>query len=227
MQNLVLGRRGLGKTTLAVHLAFEMNQHVVAWSPNAQFKMANFRTSSREELTDYLDDLDEERRERELIEYVPDGDLDLDFTLFGTALWPYGDFVLIIDETNELQTYSRINPVLARYIRRAPSREKGDDNPIDIIQTTHFPVDLNRVSFGLSDYAYIFRLTRELDLERIGKELGEEIAEIVKTLRTPQTDPPGRDVIKVDIVTREYEIISDSDSWDMKIKREKPSYLVR
>lgn len=219
MNTLVLGRRGLGKTTLAVHLARKLNPHVIAWSPNAQFKMADYRTANLDELLDRIEDSEED--EAFFAEYIPDGDLDTNFTIFGHQLWRYGDFVLIVDEANELQTFQKINPVLARYIRRAPRREKGDENPVDIIQTTHFPVDLHRVSFGLSDDAYIFRLTRELDIERIRREFGDAIAEETMRLKTPETDPPGRDVLHVNIVTRQYEVIEDSDTWNEKIAKEK------
>lgn len=223
MNDLVLGRRGLGKTTLAVHIADGLNKHKIAWSPNAQFKMADFRTQNLEDLMDAIEDSEED--ESFFAEYIPDGDLDANFTVFGSQLWRYGNFVLIVDESNELQTPQRINDILARYIRRAPRREKGDADPVDIIQTTHFPVDLHRVSFGLSDYAYIFRLSRERDFERIRVEFGEDVEQEVRLLRTPETTPPGRDVLKINIVTKEYEIITDSDTWNTKIAKPKENPL--
>jgi hypothetical protein len=181
--------------------------------------MADFHTSNLEELQDYLDDADEEKGY--FVEWIADGDLDADFTLLGRILWGFGNYVLIVDEANELQTPAQINPILARYIRRAPRREKGERDPIDIIQATHFPVDLHRVSFGLADDAYIFRLTRERDFIRIRAELGEEVADAVGQTKTPETNPPGRDVVHVDIVTHEYEVMTEPKDWYMRIEKEK------
>jgi DNA helicase HerA-like ATPase len=168
---------------------------------------------------DFIDSADDE--ESYFVEYIPDGELDVDFSIFGRMLWKYGDLVLVVDEANELQSPAASNNILSRYIRRAPRREKGEADPVDIIQTSHFPVDFHKTSFGLADEAWIFRLTRERDIQRIRNELGDDVADAVMETRTPEMMPPGRDVVHVNIVTREFEVVTDSDSWNAKIYKSK------
>lgn len=220
MNTLVLGRRGLGKTTLAVWRGKLLNKHIIAWSPGAQFaKQADFRTYDLPELLDYIDESEEESTY--LAEYIPDAadDLNEQFVYFGQALWRYGDFALIVDEAEELQSPAQINPMLNKYIRQAPRREKGEADAVDIIQTSHFPVDFHKVSFGLSDEYYLFRLKRDLDYERIEKEFGLEIRSAVEMTKTPQTDPPGRDVVYIHGDTNEYEVMTDPALWNTAKKK--------
>lgn len=222
MNTLILGRRGLGKSTLAVWRGRQLSKHIIAWSPSAQFSMADYRTTNWEDLIDFIDGANDD--EEYLAEYIPQDDLEADFNFVGEKLWEYGGYALVVDEANELQSPSKINDVLSRFIRRAPRREKGDDESeiIDIIQTTHFPVDLHKVSFGLGDEAYIFRLTRLRDKIRIEDELGPEIAAAVDSARTPETHPPGRDVVYANIVNREFHVMENPEEWNIRLRRETP-----
>lgn len=221
MNSLILGRRGLGKSTLAVWRARQLSNHIVVWSPSAQFAMADYRTSNTKDLLDFIEGADQE--EEYLVEYIPGDNLEADFTFVGEKLWEYGGYVFIVDEANEVQSPAKINEVLGRFIRRAPRREKGDDEEIcvDIVQTSHFPVDLNKVSFGLGDEAFIFRLTRARDMMRIEEELGEEVATAVAETRTPETEPAGRDVVHVNITTRQFDVMTDPDEWNIRLRKEK------
>lgn len=223
MNTLILGRRGLGKTTLAVWHAQTLSNHIVAWSPGAQFKNADVRTHDLEVIDDWMDNADND--EDYFLEYVPEGDYDTDFTTFAMTIKQYGDFVLIIDEASEIQSPSKINDRLDKLIRRAPRREKGEKRPIDIVQTTHFPVDLHRTSFGLSDDAYIFRLTRQRDIDRIRVELGDSVADAVEGTKTPETSPAGRDVVHVNITTQQFEIMEDPTKWNTRIAIQEEAQL--
>lgn len=220
MNTLILGRRGLGKSTLAVWRARQLSKHIVAWSPGAEFRAADLHITARDELLDFMDSAsdDEEEEQPYFVEYIADGDLEENFDRFARVLWKFGDYALIVDEANELQTPASINPMLARFIRRAPRREKGDENPIDIIQTSHFPVDFHRISFGLADEAFIFRLTRLRDWERIRDEFGEAVAQAVDQAKTPETDPEGRDVIHLNVVTEKFQLMQDPDEWNEGIR---------
>lgn len=140
-----------------------------------------------------------------------------------------------------------INPWLSRFIRQAPRRERGDENPVDIIMTAHRPQDINGVVLGQADYEYLFRQTKSRDLEYIAKEFDfdggallcescekdlfnashEEqkpvrlpLVEVVRKLRTPQSDDPGRDVVKVPIESpEEYTVLTDEKEWYVNIRK--------
>jgi hypothetical protein len=178
------------------------------------------RTQSIDELFDEFDDVED--NDQWVAEYVPPGrDLDEEFKAFGNALWGWGNFTFIIDESSEIQSPGQVNPVLAQYMRRCPRREKGDKNPVDVIQTTHFPVDLNKVSIGLADEAYIFKLTRERDYFRVRTEFGEQVATAVSQLKTPESYPPGREVVKVNVDTGEFFIMTDPEQWHVEMRKPK------
>jgi hypothetical protein len=125
-------------------------------------------------------------------------------------------FVLIVDESHRLQSPLKIDTMLDEFIRRSPRRERNDRNPIDIIQTTHYPQDLNRVSWGESDTIYLFNVFHKNARKAIEDQFGEDVANEVKELRTPKTG--GRDVMEIDSETGQYRIIDNEDEWYYDIR---------
>ena len=239
MNSLVIGRRGLGKSTLAEFLANEEMDNKIVFDPNNQFKDALFSTSDLEEFRDYLE-ASEGSEEPFFVAFVPRGEVEDEWNLFAPVIWPYGDYALIIDEAHWLQKPSYINPWLSRFMRQAPRRERDDENPVDIIQTAHRPTDINGVVLGLCDFEYIFRTTKSRDIKYLEMEFGMEVAERVQYLRTPQTGDqernslfrgdlptgPGRDIIKVPVESpEEYEVITDERSWFVNIRKPKKNSL--
>jgi adenylate kinase family enzyme len=220
MNDLIVGRRGLGKSTLAEFIASKRNTNKIVFDPNNQFRDAQYRLYDIKKVKEVLE-RDESDEEPYYISYIPINDPEMEFDRFASVIWPYGDYALIIDESHRLQSPSYINENLDRIIRQAPRRERDDPDPIDTLQTFHVPVDINRVSLSQADYMYVFRVTRAQDIEWMRKQFSDEIAEQVQKLRTPDDeDNPGRDILRVPITRpHKYEIIDNPGLWYVNIRR--------
>jgi len=231
MNVLIMGRRGLGKTTLAEFIAMKLNPNRVAFDPGDQYQDFLVRTS---DLQVVRDEFERDWKDEPLsLSYIPPvgpdptaDQVEPFWNEFANLLWSFtgrheggASYSLIVDEASELQSPTYVNPWLMRFIRRAPRRERGDENPIETIQTFHRPQDLNGIVASQVDEYYIFNMTKQRDLEVIAKEWGDEISEAVKNLRTPKSDPPGRDVLRIDAETNEWEVISDPNLWYVDIRR--------
>jgi hypothetical protein len=107
--------------------------------------------------------------------------------------------------------------MLDEFIRRSPRRERGDKNPVDLIQTTHYPQDLNRVSWGESDVIFLFNVFHKNARKAIEDQFGERVADEVAQLKTPKTG--GREVMKVDSETGTFIIIDNEEDWYYNIRK--------
>jgi hypothetical protein len=225
INSLVIGRRGLGKSTLAEWLADQETDNKIVFDPNNQFKDALVSTSDLEEFQEHLE-ASENSDEPFFLAFVPVGEVEMEWDRFAPVIWPYGDYALIIDESHWLQKPNYINPWLSRFMRQAPRRERDDENPVDIIMTAHRPTDINGIVLGLSDFEYIFRTTKSRDIKYLEQEFGEEIADRVQHLRTPQSEDPGRDVIRVPVESPEdFEVLTDSREWFVNIRKPRENSL--
>src|SRR5207244_1323333 len=108
---------------------------------------------------------------------------------------------------------------LDKFMRQAPRRERGDTDPVDVIQCFHRPVDMSGIVAALLDHVYIFRVTRYRDLEYIEREWDEQTREAVTQLRTP---PEGRDIVRVDVETSTLVTLTDSKQWFTNIRKTEP-----
>jgi hypothetical protein len=229
MNVLVIGRRGLGKSVLAAHKANQLNRNQIYFDPGNQFHRVDYKTSDIGEMYEKLEGWPEDKPF--VISYVPPrGNVELHWNNFASAVWDFtgqhegaASFVLIIDEAHRIQSPQQINDWLDEYIRRAPRRERDDGNPIDIIQTTHCPQDLHRVSWAESDYVYFFNIFDKRALKAIDEQFGGKIpnvVELVSNLKTPKTG--GREVLEIESETGAYRIIEDSSEWFNDIRHPKP-----
>lgn len=226
MNILIIGRRGLGKSTLAVSEANQLNRNQIYFDPGDQFQQVRFKTSNLDELFERFEEWPED--EAFTISYVPPrGAVEAHWDAFGHRLWDFvgqhsggASFVLIVDEAHRLQSPQKIDDMLDEFIRRSPRRERSDANPIDIIQTTHYPQDLNRVSWGESDVIFIFNVFHKNARKAIEDQFGEEVAMEVAQLRTPKTG--GRDVLRVESETGAYEVLDNPDTWAYNIRKAPP-----
>jgi AAA domain-containing protein len=226
MNILVIGRRGLGKSTLAEHEAQELNANRIYFDPGNQFHNVAFKTSDLDEFFDRLESWPDD--EPFVIAYTPPkGNVEKNWDMFASRLWDYvgthegaASFVFIIDESHRLQSAQYINDMLDEFIRRSPRRERGDSNPIDLIQTTHYPQDLNRTSWGESDYIFFFNVFHKRARKAIEEQFGPEVADQVANLKTPKTG--GREVLKVESETGTSELLDDDSVWFYNIRQARP-----
>lgn len=229
MNDLVIGRRGLGKSNLAKHLSDKLNLNQLFFDPGNQFHNVDLKTSSLQEFQDRLEDWPEDKPF--VISYVPPkGNVEDSWNSFASVVWDFtgqhqgaASFVLIVDEAHRIQSPQKVNDWLDEFIRRAPRRERDDANPIDIIQTTHCPQDLHRVSWSESDYVYFFNIFDKRALKAIDEQFGgkiPDVVELVSNLKTPKTG--GREVLVIESETGRYWIICNPNEWFSDIKNRKP-----
>lgn len=231
MNIIIIGRRGLGKSTLAQYEAERLQPNRIYWDPGDQFDNVTLKTSSLDHFTSELEDWDPDKPI--LIAYVPPrGGVEAHWNVWAARLWEFigkhdnaASFVLIVDESHRLQSPQKINEMLDEFIRRAPRRERGDRNPIDLIQTTHYPQDLHRVSWGESDKIMFFNVFDKRAIRAIDEQYGEEVAERVQSLTTPKLaaergeDPRSREVLVIESETGNYYVIRDYMEWYRDIKK--------
>lgn len=229
MNIIDVGRRGLGKSVLAAHQARQLNPNQIYFDPGNQFHNVDLKTGNISELVERLENWPEDKPY--VISYTPPrGNVEVSWDIFANHLWDFvgqhdngASFVLIVDEAHRLQSPQSINDWLDEFIRRSPRRERNDKNPIDIIQTTHAPQDLHRVSWGESDYIYLFNIFDKRALKAIEEQFEskiENIKEIVTTLKTPKTG--GREVLEIESETGNYRIITNPNEWFNDIRNPKP-----
>jgi len=227
---IIIGRRGLGKSVMAAHVALEMNPDIIFFDPGDQFQNVDLKTSQLDELVEFLEHVKPE--EHYQISFVPPrGNVEQHWDAFANRLWEFigrhdnaASFVLVIDEAHRLQSPQVINDWLDEYIRRTPRRERGDSNPIDLVQTTHLPQDLFRVSWAESDYVYFFNVFDKRALKAIDEQFSTKvpnITELISTLKTPRTG--GREVLVIESETGDYRIITEPEMWHVDIKSRKPA----
>jgi hypothetical protein len=229
MNIIIIGRRGLGKSSLAKFQADKLNPNQIWFDPGNQFHNVDLKTSDLHELQERLEDWPEDKPY--VISYVPPtGNVEVHWNNFAAMLWSFvgqhpgaASFVLGIDEAHRIQSPQSINDWLDEFIRRSPRRERGDHNPIDLIQTTHLPQDLFRVSWSESDFVYFFNVFDKRALKAIDEQYGTkipEIKELVSNLKSPRTG--GREVLEVESETGAYRVITDPNEWYVDIKTAKP-----
>lgn len=234
MNILDIGRRGLGKSTLAAFQASELNPNQLYFDPGNQFHHVDLKTHDLVELQEELEHWPED--EAYVISYVPPrGNVEVWWNSFAATIWDFtgqhegaSSFVLVIDEAHRIQSPQTINDWLDEFIRRSPRRERGDANPIDIIQTTHLPQDLFRVSWSESDFVYFFNVFDKRALKAIDEQYGEKIPnvkELVSNLKSPRTG--GREVLEIESETGQYRIITNEAEWASDIKHARPKGTVR
>lgn len=230
MSNInIIGRRGLGKSTLALHVALSLNRNIVVFDPGDQFDSMRVRTSSLEQVRKEFERDNWDEVPLSLSYVPPTSHTEAEWDMFAETIWQYtgrhdggASYVLIVDEADELQSPQKMDEWLNRFIRRSPRREKGNPNPVDIIQTTHNPQDLNRLSFSQSDTIFVFHMFDQRALKAISDQFGEAVAEKVQALETPESEPPGREVLEINATSGKARIISDPSEWFVRMEPPEP-----
>src|SRR5271157_5988649 len=115
MNDLIIGRRGLGKSNLAKHIADTLNPNQIFFDPGNQFHNVDFKTSDLNELLTKLEEWPEDKPF--VISYVPPkGNIELAWNSFASVIWDFtgqhkgaASFVLIIDEAHRIQSPQTVN----------------------------------------------------------------------------------------------------------------------
>lgn len=239
----VIGNRGTGKSTLACHLASQLNNHVIVYDSANQFDNADITFDDLDKFEDFLEDDDKwaDNAPSFIVRFVPWRASEGNWDTFARLLWKYtgkgegqASYSLIIDEANKLMTPgpNGINDWLDTFLRLSPQREKGNPNPVDIILVSHRPQDINGWVWENSRFCYIFFLFGN-GLNKIEEHYGDEVAEQVSNLKGPQTveeDGGGvlpeagskyegeRHVLRVTVATGKTVLLTDSSEWYSKIE---------
>jgi hypothetical protein len=233
---LVIGRRGLGKTTLAEWRAQRFNMNAAAFDPRGQFRSYAVQTSDLKEVEKEFS-RDWTREEPLSLAYRPprviqeDGSIDErelenHWNKFAHLLWQFtgeddgcASYCLIVDEAHNLQSPQSVNGWLSTFVREVPTRERHDKNPVDIIMTSHRLQDFHGSVTSQVGEIYIFNMIKPRDLKVVQDEWGEDLAERVRSLRTPRSTPPGRDVLFIDPETGESRLMDNPAEWFVNIRK--------
>ena len=168
-QVLIFGRRRQGKSTLAYALACSQKSHVVIFDPNGQY-------TSFAPISDMDDMVDALISEQPTIRYQPLSDRPAEeWEPFADVVWEFRDYALIIDECSVIQSATYVDSRLERFLRRAP-----DD--VVIIQTTHRPVDTNKLSRQLATDVFCFQTRMKADLDMMRNDFSPDMPEAVQAL---------------------------------------------
>jgi hypothetical protein len=233
---LAIGRRGLGKTTLAEWRASKSNRNRAAFDPRGQYKSFAVQTSDLEKVEkqfdrDWTDDnpLSLAYRPPKVIQEdgsLDERELESHWNRFAHLLWQYtgeddgcASYCLIVDEAHNLQSPQAVNGWLSTYVREVPTREREDRNPVDIIMTSHRLQDFHGSVTSQVNEIYIFNMIKPRDLKVVADEWGEDLAARVRSLRTPRSKPPGRDVLFIDPETGESRLIDNPGEWYVDIRQ--------
>ena len=187
---LCTGTRREGKTTLAIHLAREWSQTVVAWDPRASIKKLlgddAIEVRSGEELRAHLetgDYLEDEHGNPYPIPKVliyrsesEDGFQELCDVLFPPFFEGYqGGLALIVDEAGSLQTSHSIHPALNRAIGQCP-------DTVLIVQTTHMISEWHGKSRSCMNEMFLFRQVGARNWDVVAENCGDDVAEQTQNL---------------------------------------------
>jgi hypothetical protein len=170
---ILTGRKGQGKTSLAYRRAKLARRGVVVFDPNAQFGIgAIVRDPAL-----ILPAMDESGTETgNLIVFQPQGDVWEGFDVFVQAVFEKREIAVLVDEAWLLGSPQRISPALDQLTRLGRTKD------IDVFLTAHRPQDLNGIVFSLADSYCFFHTTHPNDLARIEHFTSAALRERVQQL---------------------------------------------
>lgn len=184
--NLAIGRRLLGKTTLAYSMARKCEFRIIL-DPRDQIQSDGYRVREDAMLDQALDLMTiEEPAFNELL-VTPDRNVQgmFDATCAHVRQWakefhgqPKRRLAFIVDEA---RFYSLMDSDAFEWILRA-----APPNEVHLILTAHQPKDFPTAIRAIADRWMVFRMTQETDLAVVRERCGIEVAEAVKQLKPHQ-----------------------------------------
>lgn len=164
---LCIGVSQTGKSTFALHLALGTGKQVVIWDANEVFiDIVKSPVYVPGDLRSALEDGEP------VIVYDATGvdDREMEFEQVAIVLEAYDGHTLLVDEAGDIQKANSPNIGLDRLYRRAGRRDN------DIIETTHKPTQVATLNRSLTTDVYLFAITRQADIDAIGREFSEQAA---------------------------------------------------
>lgn len=223
MNILVIGQRGMGKSTLALFLARRIQQNrkahvIVIFDPKRTYKTIP-HTSDLDELNDWLEHppadvvafqpFAQNLSDKKSVDEVADAftefieALGIDFHLGmgeSATRTEMAPVVLVVDEAWFLQAGASAHPKLETLVRLADSKN------FFLIEAAHRPKDFSTRIRAQVDEMYLFQQWLDEDLEIIEQWCGAEVADKVRSL-------PSHHVIKFIVSQRRYEVWSHPEGW--------------
>lgn len=199
---IVTGRKGQGKSTLAYHRARLARRGVVIFDPNFQFGIGRL-VHSGPELAEALE------QDLSPVVYQPYVDVWKNFETFVAVVFTKQGISVLVDEASLLGSPQRIHPELDSLIRLGRTKE------LDIFLTAHRPQDLNGIVFSLADAYSFFHTTHPRDLERI-----EEFTNEAARLRVKELGP--HQFLHWSVELESFYVNASPDGWREQIKPEAP-----
>jgi hypothetical protein len=176
MLDLIIGRRELGKTTLAVSLSRHFSTRVIFDPRHMIHTTSDILTDG--EIEGVLYGMLDERAE---IIVRPHFDKEQTFAAMCAEIYswlkdnPGEPFCLLVDEARFVRTPEE-NPHFDYIVRCTPRIDTT------VIMTCHGIVDISPDLRRVADYWILFRLTMEADLDRVRERCGNMVAEEVQKL---------------------------------------------
>lgn len=207
MLDLIIGRRELGKTTLAVSLCRHFTTRVI-FDPRHMIHTTSDVLRDGQ-IAGVLSEMLDDRAE---IIVRPDFEKEEVFNEMCAEIYawlkenPGEPFCLLVDEARFVKT-PEDNPHFDYIVRCTPRNE------VTVILTCHGIVDVSTDLRRVADYWILFRLTMEADLDRVRERCGEQVAEEVQKLQ------PFEYIVWNDALA-EWRKYSDKTAWYIPLNRE-------
>ena len=177
MLDLIIGRRELGKTTLAVSLCRHFDTRVI-FDPRHMINVTSDVLTSAASVDGVLYEMLNDRAE---IVNRPDFDVEGTFAAMCSEIYswlrdnPDENFCLLIDEARFVPNPEE-NPHFDYIVRCTPRSN------VTVVLTCHGIVDVSPDLRRVADYWLLFRLTMEADIDRVRERCGDAVAEEVQHL---------------------------------------------
>jgi hypothetical protein len=189
---LIMGKRLRGKTTLALYLARKLGLTICVFDINRQFDFPAALVADRNDLEARL------YEGADFIVFRPGLDIDAGFEEFAQGISSWRDLTILVDESSRLQGGNSLHPWLDEIIRR------GRD--IHLLQTIHRPSDAANICRVLASDWYIFKTRQAASLACVADQCGGEVAEIVASLGE-------REYVHWNDDAETFEKVTDAAGW--------------
>lgn len=214
MISIVLGRRSLGKSTLAYHLARdpERPRKRLILDPRRNVRRLDVEIITRaDELPEALDVLQHDRALNEVVLQPIDEDLDAEFLSWTRTInafivaHPRVPLVVVYDEAS---FYPLLEPPFTWLCKCT------DVDTIHVILTSHRPTheEIPTVIQSIADDFYLFGVTQHQDLKRIADRCGHRTAKLVRELT-------GREYVHWNDSQKELTVCTDPRSWHVGMRQ--------